>query len=77
MLRSPRRESLRRHLRARDIGTDIHYPIPDHRQPVARNDVSLPISERACDEVLSLPCFPAMTRNEIDRVIDACNEWAP
>ena len=77
VLRSPRRESLRRHLRARDIGTDIHYPVPDHRQPVARNHVSLPITERACDEVLSLPCFPAMTGDEVDYVIDACNGWAP
>jgi dTDP-4-amino-4,6-dideoxygalactose transaminase len=68
---------LRHHLRSRDIGTDVHYPIPDHRQPVALDRVSLPICERACNEVLSLPCFPAMTSSEIDRVIDACNEWAP
>ena len=77
VLRSPRRESLRHHLRAHGIGTDVHYPIPDHRQAVALDRVSLPICERACDEVLSLPCFPAMTSGEIDRVIDACNEWAP
>ena len=77
VLRSPRRESLRHHLRARHIGTDVHYPIPDHRQPVARNHASLPVTESACDEVLSLPCFPAMTGDEVDYVIDACNGWAP
>ena len=79
VVRSARRESLRSHLHALDIGTDIHYPIPDHRQPVARgaHAVSLPVTERACDEVLSLPCFPAMTDDEVEYVIDACNRWAP
>jgi dTDP-4-amino-4,6-dideoxygalactose transaminase len=36
---------------------------------------ALPITERACDEVLSLPCFPAMTDSEIRAVVDACNAW--
>jgi dTDP-4-amino-4,6-dideoxygalactose transaminase len=79
VVRSPQRESLRRHLRARDIDTDVHYPIPDHRQPIARDcaNVSLPVTERACAEVLSLPCFAAMTRDEADAVVEACNEWTP
>jgi dTDP-3-amino-2,3,6-trideoxy-4-keto-D-glucose/dTDP-3-amino-3,4,6-trideoxy-alpha-D-glucose/dTDP-2,6-dideoxy-D-kanosamine transaminase len=78
VVRSAARESLRRHLSAAGVGTDIHYPIPDHRQPVAREAaVSLPITERACAEILSLPCFPAMTTGEIDYVIEACNAWAP
>jgi aminotransferase EvaB len=79
VVRSTWREELRQYLRVRNIGTDIHYPIPDHRQPVAlgRSAVSLPVTERACAEVLSLPCFPAMTNEEVDYVIDACNAWAP
>ncbi|HEY2818056.1 MAG TPA: DegT/DnrJ/EryC1/StrS family aminotransferase [Casimicrobiaceae bacterium] len=79
VVRSARRDSLRQYLRMRDIGTDVHYPIPDHRQPVARESdaLSLPVTERACAEVLSLPCFPAMTSDEVDYVIDACNAWAP
>ena len=56
-----RRESLRAHLDSRGVATDVHYPIADHRQPVfdERPPPALPITERACDEVLSLPCFPA------------------
>jgi dTDP-4-amino-4,6-dideoxygalactose transaminase len=80
VVRTPQRESLQRHLRACDIGTDVHYPIPDHRQSIMREAaslVSLPVTERACEEVLSLPCFPAMTRDEVDYVIDACNRWTP
>lgn len=79
VVRSPQRDSLRRHLEAAGIGTDIHYPIADHRQPVARGEaaVSLPVTERACAEVLSLPCFAAMTADEVDYVIGACNAWAP
>ena len=79
VIRSTRRDDLRQYLRSRNIGTDVHYPIPDHRQPVAQNEsaVSLPLTERACAEILSLPCFPAMTNAEVDYVIDACNAWAP
>ena len=79
VVRSARRESLRRHLHTIGVDTGIHYPIPDHRQPVARDGaaVSLPVTERACAEVLSLPCFAAMTTDEVDHVIEACNAWAP
>jgi dTDP-3-amino-2,3,6-trideoxy-4-keto-D-glucose/dTDP-3-amino-3,4,6-trideoxy-alpha-D-glucose/dTDP-2,6-dideoxy-D-kanosamine transaminase len=79
VMRSARRESLRRHLHAIGVDTAIHYPIPDHRQPVTRDAaaVSLPVTERACAEVLSLPCFAAMTTDEVDYVIEACNAWEP
>ena len=79
VVRSPQRESLQRHLRAHAIDTDVHYPIPDHRQPIARDaaSISLPVTERACAEVLSLPCFAAMTDDEVDYVVDACNGWTP
>jgi dTDP-4-amino-4,6-dideoxygalactose transaminase len=83
VVRCEGRDRLRDDLRARGIGCDIHYPIPDHRQPVfdaepARTPLlpsALPVTERACGEVLSLPCFPAMTDAEADAVVDACNAW--
>jgi dTDP-4-amino-4,6-dideoxygalactose transaminase len=76
VIRTSERESLRKHLASRGIASDVHYPIADHRQPVAdRRAPALPVTERACDEVLSLPCFPAMTDGEIRAVIDACNDW--
>ncbi|HSN18556.1 MAG TPA: DegT/DnrJ/EryC1/StrS family aminotransferase [Gammaproteobacteria bacterium] len=74
VLRSPDRDGLRQRLSDAGIATDIHYPIPDHRQPVwgGRFDaVSLPAAEKACAEVLSLPCFPEMTEQEVAHVTDA------
>ncbi len=78
VVRSGRREALRKHLAARGIASEVHYPIPDHRQPVLAHAVtgtSLPVTERACGEVLTLPCFPEMTDAEVDDVVKACNAW--
>src|SRR5581483_6670216 len=78
VVRCDARDALRAHLEAQGIGTDVHYPVPDHRQPVMLEScrgVSLPVTERACAQVLSLPCFPELTPSELDRVIDACNAW--
>jgi dTDP-4-amino-4,6-dideoxygalactose transaminase len=80
VIRTRARESLRRHLDGCGIGTDIHYPIPDHRQQILKAtyaDVHLPVTESLAEEVLTLPCFPEMTDDEITRVIDAVNGWAP
>ena len=79
-VRAGRREELRAHLTEAGIGSDAHYPIPDHRQPAFRERYQrfdLPVTERLCREVLSLPCFPELTDDEVDRVIGACNAWKP
>ena len=76
---SGRRESLRRHLKDLDIATDVHYPVPDHRQPVFGDrfaDVRLPVTERLSTQVLTLPCYPEMTDDDVRRVADAVNTWA-
>jgi dTDP-4-amino-4,6-dideoxygalactose transaminase len=73
VFRTPTREADRAHLSAAGIATDIHYPVPDHMQPVlaGRPPVSLPVTEAAADEVLTLPCFPLLTDDEVDRVCEA------
>jgi dTDP-4-amino-4,6-dideoxygalactose transaminase len=70
VLRTPTREADRAHLAAAGVTTDIHYPVPDHHQPVlaGRSTVSLPVTEAAAGEVLTLPCFPQLTDNEVVRV---------
>ena len=78
VVRSPDRAALSAHLLACGVGCDIHYPIPDHRQPVHAGrfaSVSLPVTEALCQQVLTLPCFPEMHDAEVDRVIAACNGW--
>lgn len=70
----PRQEWVAR-LSARDIVTGIHYPIPLHLQAAYRSfpgaDVHLPVTEAACDEVLSLPIFPEITDEQVRTVVDA------
>jgi aminotransferase EvaB len=60
-------------LKQKGISTDIHYPIADHKQPAyaVEQNVSLAVTERACETVISLPCFPGLTDEEVDRVIEA------
>jgi len=71
------RDAIQTKLRASGIGTDIHYPIPDHRQPLWRGsfaDLRLPVTEHAAEHVLTLPCFPELADNEVDRVCEALDE---
>ncbi len=80
VLRSRFRSALMAHLARDGIGSDIHYPIPDHRQPALRgvfaSDLSLPQAEAAAAEVLSVPCFPELTAGEIDRICDSLARFA-
>ena len=72
VLRTDRRQDLRDHLQKLGISTEIHYPIPDHRQLAYQGLVDqpcLPITEAACARVLSLPCYPGMNEGDISHVI--------
>lgn len=67
------RERLRVAMDEAGIGTDVHYPTADHQQPAWRGDygdVSLPVTEHAAEHVLTLPCFPELTEEEVERVCE-------
>jgi dTDP-4-amino-4,6-dideoxygalactose transaminase len=76
VVRSAARQSLQAALGERGIGTVIHYPIPPHLQPayaeLALSEGSLPISEAIHREVLSLPIWPQMRADQVERVSAAC-----
>lgn len=78
-VRDGQRDALRLHLTAANVGTEIYYPIPLHRQPCfgylnpAGSD--LVETEKAASEVLSLPIFAAMTRMEQDTVVHHIREF--
>jgi len=72
-LRHPKRDAIKAALEAEKIGAMIYYPIPLHRQDVyaARGTpASLPHSDVAAAEVLSLPMFPMLTDAQQDRVCE-------
>ena len=75
VIRSRRRDALLDHLRAKDVGALVHYPVPIHLQPAYRgNDaegVDLPETERAAGEVISLPIYPEIDAAEVQQVIEA------
>ena len=78
VVRTPKRDLLQRALKARGIGTNVHYRVPVHLQPayvgrVALAELGLPETERAANEVLSLPMYPQLTDAQTDRVIAAVN----
>jgi dTDP-4-amino-4,6-dideoxygalactose transaminase len=80
VIRTAHRARLAAHLAAAGVQTDIHYPLPDHRQPIFGDrfaSVHLPITETLADEILTLPCHPALSEEEIAHVIDACNRFRP
>jgi dTDP-4-amino-4,6-dideoxygalactose transaminase len=73
--RHPRRERVRQALAQRGIGTAIHYPAPVHLQPAYQSygggPGSLPVTERAAAEVVSLPIYPELTDSEVERICQA------
>lgn len=68
------RDHVRSQLTERGIGTEIYYPVPMHQQQCFRHieyqPGSLGETEKAASEVLSLPIFPELTREEIESVVD-------
>lgn len=77
VVRCPRRDALQRHLRDHGIHSQVHYPVPPHRQPAYANlhDARLPLTERLHEQVLSLPIGPTLCDEDADRVIDACQSF--
>lgn len=74
------RDSLKDHLQSLGIASDVHYPIPDHKQKILNHqfiDLKLPITEQLANEILTLPCYPEMTLEQIQMVIESVNSWKP
>jgi dTDP-4-amino-4,6-dideoxygalactose transaminase len=78
-IRTGRRDSLATFLKARGIGHAIHYPTPLHLQQAFRQlvdpNVTLPVAETVCKEIISLPIFPEMEEAEIQVVISTLHEF--
>lgn len=76
-IRSSNRENLNKYLDGNHIQTNIHYPIPPHKQLAYSefNVQSFPITEEIHNSVLSLPISPVLTDREIEKVVDVLNNF--
>jgi dTDP-4-amino-4,6-dideoxygalactose transaminase len=76
---APERDRLQPFLRERGIATRVYYPIPLHLQPcfdyLGHRAGDFPVSERLASEVLSLPIFPGISPEQIERVARAVREF--
>jgi len=72
VIRHKKRDEIKEKLSWKGIESAIHYPVPIHKQLSYQpyRNTRLPVSERTCNEILSLPVNPFLTDNETDIVID-------
>ena len=76
-IRCEERDRLQRYLEENGVGTNIHYPVPPHKQECYKdwNNISLPVTEKIHDTELSLPMSPVMTEEEIGYVVSRLCEF--
>ncbi len=80
VVRARRRDALAEFLASRGVGTGVHYPVPNHRQPAIEQRFdklpSLPRTEALVGEILSLPVFGELALEDVDYVCDQIAEFA-
>ena len=80
VVRCAARDLLKKYLQQQRIGCDIHYPELDYQQSIMVQNysgVNLPVSEKMAAEILTLPCYPEMTFDEVDKIAACINSWTP
>ncbi len=79
VVRHPRRDDLKKHLEANKVGCALHYPLPLHLQKcyasLGYHAGDFPVAEKAARECLSLPIYPEMTEQQIQRVAEVIEQF--
>ncbi len=79
VVRTSNREQLRAWLESKGIGTGMHYPVPVHLQDAWREyggeDFSLPVTEKITREIISLPIYPELGKEEVDYICECVREF--
>ena len=74
-LRVAKRDSLQAHLKEKQIGTAVYYPLSLHLQPcfeyLGYKRGAFPESEKASQEAISLPIYPELVQSQLDEVVNA------
>jgi len=77
IIQTDKRDDLKIFLLKNGIETKIHYPIPIHLQQASRHlgykKGDFPVAEKQAEEILSLPVYPELTRNEINYIVTKIN----
>jgi dTDP-4-amino-4,6-dideoxygalactose transaminase len=79
IIRVERRDELRKYLAEKEIGTEIYYPVPFHRQECFANlnfqDDDFPVSNSAASNTIALPIFPELTEDQLKFVVETIAEF--
>ena len=73
---SKTRDEIIKLLRSNEIFPQVYYPLPIHKQKLYEKDYdneSYPVTERICNEVLSLPVHPSLTQEDLSKIVDVLN----
>ncbi len=74
-----KRDALRTYLQEHGVGSEVYYPVPIHQQTFYLQDLgynqSLPETERAALEVLSLPVHPGLSSVDLETIVTAVNDF--
>jgi len=78
-VRTPNRDAFQAHCTAEGVETLIHYPVPIPRQPAlaSTHPAQCPVADRLCDEVVSLPMYPALSNDQLAAVTHAFSSFRP
>jgi dTDP-4-amino-4,6-dideoxygalactose transaminase len=77
VVRTSQRDRFQKYLSDNGVQTVIHYPLGPHQQVAYKelNKLSLPVSEKLHQEVISLPVSPVMTDEQVIRVVEVVNQY--
>jgi dTDP-4-amino-4,6-dideoxygalactose transaminase len=79
VIRVKKRVELIKYLSGKEIQTALHYPIPLHLQKaydyLGHKKGDFPVAEKCCEEILSLPMYPEISREQIEYVCDALKSF--
>lgn len=79
LIKNNRRDEFKQYLKNNDINVSVFYPTPLHLQPcfsyLNYDQGDFPISERLGNQAVSLPVYPELKSEEIERVIDIIRKW--
>jgi dTDP-4-amino-4,6-dideoxygalactose transaminase len=70
------RDRFAEELKKHGVGSGVYYPIPNHRLAAYNLNLDLPETELAAQQVLSLPIYPSLTQDNLEKVVNAVNKVA-